>query len=130
MLFRSDFNSNYSYFTEFKYYILTSDDTKNINYLLNWILTIYKPVFDIKAFNVPKITKKKNDKILIFKISYLPEKNRLKTAFKHISLDVKKNASNKLNFRMYNSFLDILLNYKKSYLYSRKMYIYQQVMEL
>lgn len=120
----------YAFLNEFKYYILTSKDTNNLNYLLNWIITIYKPVFDIKAFNVPKISKKKTDKTLLFKIVYLPDKNRLKIAFKHISLDIKKNNSNILNTRISNSFLDILLNYKKSYLYTRKMYIYEQVMEL
>ena len=121
---------NYSYINEFKYYIMTTKNTNNINFLLNWITIIYKPVFDIKAFNVPKISKKKNDKTLLFKIIYLPEKNRLKTSFKHISLDIKKNNYNSLNHRISDSFLDILLNYKKSYLYSRKMYIYQQVMDL
>lgn len=120
----------YAFINEFKHYILTSKDTNNLNYLLNWIITIYKPVFDIKAFNVPKISKKKTDKTLLFKIVYLPDKNRLKVAFKHISLDIKKNNSNDFNNRISNSFLDILLNYKKSYLYSRKMYIYEQVMEL
>lgn len=120
----------YAFINEFKHYILTSKDTNNINYLLNWIITIYKPVFDIKAFNVPKISKKKTDKTLLFKIVYLPDKNRLKVAFKHISLDIKKNSSNDFHNRISNSFLDILLNYKKSYLYSRKMYIYEQVMEL
>lgn len=121
---------DYAFINEFKYYILTSKDTNNFNYLLNWITTIYKPVFDIKAFNVPKISKKKTDKTLIFKIVYLPEKNRLKVAFKHISLDIKKNNLNNLNDRVSESLLDILLNYKKSYLYTRKMYIYEQVMEL
>ena len=121
---------DYAFLNEFKYYILTTKDTNNFNYLLNWIITIYKPVFDIKAFNVPKISKKKTDKTLIFKIVYLPEKNRLKVAYKHISLDIKKNNLNNLNDRISESILDILLNYKKSYLYSRKMYIYEQVMEL
>lgn len=67
---------------------------------------------------------------MIFKIVYLPDKNRLKVAFRHLSLDIKKNNSNMLNKRVSDSLLDILLNYKKSYLYSRKMYIYEQVMEL
>lgn len=120
----------YAFINEFKHYILTSKDTNNLNYLLNWIITIYKPVFDVKAFNIPKTSKKKTDKTLLFKIVYLPDINRLKIAFKHISLDIKKNNSNNFDLRISNSFLDILLNYKKSYLYSRKMYIYEQVMEL
>jgi hypothetical protein len=109
---------------------LTTKDTNNLNFLLNWIITIYKPVFDVKAFNVPKISKKKSDVLMIFKIVYLPDKNRLKVAFRHIGLDIKKNNSNCFNSRVSDSLLDILLNYKKSYLYSRKMYIYEQVMEL
>jgi hypothetical protein len=67
---------------------------------------------------------------MIFKIIYLPDKNRLKVAFRHIGLDIKKNSLNCFNSRVSDSLLDILLNYKKSYLYSRKMYIYEQVMEL
>lgn len=122
--------TEYAFINEFKYYILTSKNTNNINYLLNWIVTIYKPVFDIKAFNVPKTTKKKNDKIILFKIAYVTDKNRLKVAYKHLASDIKKNVSNKFNVRLSKSILDILLNYKKSYLYTRKMYIYEQVMDL
>jgi len=133
-IYRSLNNNNllkeYLFINEFKYYILTTKNTNNLNFILNWIVTIYKPVFDIKAFNVPKVSKKKSDVLMIFKVVYLPDKNRLKVAFKHISLDIKKNNSNELHNRISNSLLDILLNYKKSYLYSRKMYIYEQVMEL
>lgn len=122
--------ANYLFINEFKHYIFNSLTMYNINYLLNWIITIYRPVFDIKAFNVPKINKKKSDKSILFKIVYLPDKNRIKVAFKHLGQNIKKNESNKFNTRISNTFLDILLNYKKSYLYTRKMYIYEQVMEL
>jgi hypothetical protein len=87
-------------------------------------------VFDIKAFNIPKIHKKKSNKLLLFKILYLSDKNRLKTAYRHISTVIKKDQSSKFNTRIMNTMLDMLLNYKKSYLYSRKIYIYEQAMEL
>lgn len=122
--------SSYLFINEFKHYIFNSLTMYNINYLLNWIITIYRPVFDIKAFNVPKINKKKSDKSVLFKIVYLPDKNRVKVAFKHLGQNIKKNEASIFDTRISNTFLDILLNYKKSYLYTRKMYIYEQVMEL
>nr|YP_740734.1 Ymf63 [Tetrahymena malaccensis]ABI51643.1 Ymf63 [Tetrahymena malaccensis] len=120
----------YSYVNQFKHYIDTADDVYNINFLIHWIINIYKPVFDVKCFNVPKIHKKKSAKTVLFKIVYLSEKNRLKTAYKHISTCIRQDNSSKLNNRITNVFLDLLLNYKKSYLYTRKMYIYEQVMDM
>ena len=120
----------YKYAQQFKHYIDTTDDVYNINFLLHWIINIYKPVFDIKCFNVPKIHKKKGDKNYLYKILYLSDKNRLKTAFKHISIYIKKDSSTKISNRIQLIFLDMLLNYKNSYLYLRKMNIYQQALEL
>lgn len=120
----------FSYVNQFKHYIDTADDVYNINFLIHWIINIYKPVFDVKCFNVPKVHKKKSAKTVLFKIVYLSEKNRLKTAYKHISTCIKQDNSSKFNNRITNIFLDLLLNYKKSYLYTRKMYIYEQVMDM
>lgn len=125
----NNFN-NYSYINQFKHYIDTTDDVYNINFLIHWIINIYKPVFDIKCFNIPKMHKKKSDKSVLFKVLYLSDKNRLKTAYKHISINIKKDNSSDFNNRISNTFLDMLLNYKKSYLYTRKMYIYEQVMDM
>lgn len=125
----SNFN-NFSYINQFKHYIDTTDDVYNINFLIHWIINIYKPVFDVKCFNIPKVHKKKSDKSVLFKVLYLSDKNRLKTAYKHIAINIKKDQSNKLNNRIINTFLDMLLNYKKSYLYTRKIYIYEQVMDM
>ncbi len=122
--------NNYSYINQFKHYIDTTDDVYNINFLIHWIINIYKPVFDIKCFNVPKMHKKKSDKSVLFKVLYLSDKNRLKTAYKHISINIKKDNSSNFDNRISNTFLDMLLNYKKSYLYTRKMYIYEQVMDM
>jgi len=121
---------NFFFLDQFKHYLSTTEESYNLNTLLNWIISIYKPVFDIKAFNIPKIHKKKSDKLLLFKILYLSDKNRLKTAYKHISVVIRKDTSSKLNTRIINTMLDMLLNYKKSYLYCRKIYIYEQAMEL
>ena len=125
----NNFN-NFSYINQFKHYIDTTDDVYNINFLIHWIINIYKPVFDVKCFNIPKVHKKKSDKSILFKVLYLSDKNRLKTAYKHIAINIKKDQSNKLNNRIINTFLDMLLNYKKSYLYTRKIYIYEQVMDM
>lgn len=122
--------SNYSYINQFKHYIDKTDDVYNLNFLIHWIINIYKPVFDIKCFNLPKIHKKKSEKSVLFKILYLSDKNRLKTAYKHMTINIKKDQANKLEHRIINTFLDMLLNYKKSYLYTRKMYIYEQVMDM
>lgn len=122
--------SSYFFINQFKHYIDTTNDIYNINFLLHWIINIYKPVFDIKCFNVPKMYSKNSDKSVLFKIMYISEKSRLKVAYKHIAVCIKKNESNKLNNRITNILLDTLLNYKDSYLYNRKMYIYEQAMEL
>nr|YP_010411963.1 Ymf63 [Tetrahymena rostrata]URP31123.1 Ymf63 [Tetrahymena rostrata] len=122
--------NNYTFASQFKYYVANTNEIYNLNFVLNWINIIYRPVFDIKCFNVPKIHKKKSNNDLLFKIVYLADKNRLKTANKHIAICIKKEQENKLEKRINNVFLDILLSYKNSYLYTRKMYIYQQAMDL
>lgn len=120
----------YLHIDQFKLFINSFKTNYNVNYLLDWIITIYKPIFDLKCLNVPKIHKKKNSKKVIFKYVYLMDKHRLKTANKHISLMVKKDTSRKIEDRIVNTFLDLLLNYKKSYLYTRKMFIYEKVIDL
>lgn len=122
--------SSYFFINQFKHYIDTTNDIYNISFLLHWIINIYKPVFDIKCYNVPKMYSKNSDKSVLFKIMYISDKNRLKVAYKHITSCIKKDESNKLDIRITNVLLDTLLNYKDSYLYNRKMYIYEQAMEL
>ena len=122
--------NNYKYYKEFFYNFTRYKNYKNLNYLLNWIFFLVEPMFHIECSVVPKKYRKKLKKKYLYKIKYLNKNKRINKILNWISRysNTIKNYSF-LNRQMV-VYLDLLLNYKNSYIYNKKLLIYKKVFKV
>jgi hypothetical protein len=131
-LFNNIINNNiidnsYFFLEHFSFFYKTDKNIKNLNYLLDWYYKIYNPIFDIKCFNSPKIQKNTKN---TYKILFVPEKFRSKIISKHIISYINNNNNIGINNRINIVFSDLLFNFKKSFLFKRKLSIYRKLISL
>lgn len=121
---------NYKYYKEFFYNFYRYNNYKNLNYLLSWIFSWVQPMFCVECTVVPKKYRKKLKKKYLYKVKYLNKNRRLSKALNWI---IKYSDTIK-NFNVLNRqllvYLDLLLNYKNSYVYNKKILIYKKVFKL
>lgn len=124
------YSSNYKYAKEFLYNFYKYSSYNNFNFLLNWIISWIKPIFFIDCTVVPKKYRKKIKKKYLYKVKYLSSKIRINKSLKWI-----QNYKNSLRIHsIFNrelfSYLDLLLNYKLSYVYLKKIIIYKKIFKV
>lgn len=122
--------TNYKYFKEFLYNFSKYRNYNNYLFILNWILLFINPIFYIDCVVVPKKYKKKIKKKYLYKINYLNQSKRRTKSLRFIN-----NYSNSLNYfkhldRLTISYLDLILNYKKSYIYFKKINTYKKIFKV
>lgn len=122
--------NDYKYYKEFFYNFCRYNNYKNINYLLNWIFYLVEPMFYIECSVVPKKYRKKLKKKYLYKIKYLNKNRRLNKILNWISKYTNTLKNYSLLNRQLLVYLDLLLNYKNSYIYNKKILIYKKVFKL
>lgn len=123
-------NLNYKYTKEFLYNFFKYTTYNNFYFILNWILNWVKPMFFMDCVVVPKKYRKKLKKKYLYKIKYLSNTSRLNKGLKLI-----KNYKNSLKYysnfnRELFCYLDLILNYKNSYIYLKKLDVYKKVFQI
>jgi hypothetical protein len=119
--------NDYLYFNEFRTQLLQSNNYLNIfSILLNTIIDL-KPFFFLKSSIIEKKFRKKKDEKYMYKINYILSKNRINKSISFLYLSFFKIKSSKLRSRFLLLFLDIFLNYKKSYVYEYKISTYKKL---
>lgn len=123
-------NFNYKYTKEFLYNFFKYTSYNNFFFILNWIFNWVKPMFFMDCVVVPKKYRKKLKKKYLYKIKYLSSSNRINRCLKLI-----KNYKNSLKYysnfnRELFCYLDLILNYKYSYIYLKKIDIYKKVFQI
>lgn len=123
-------NLNYKYTKEFLYNFFKYNNYNNFNFILSWVFSWIKPIFFMDCVVVPKKYRKKLKKKYLYKVKYLNVNSRLNK-----SLRLIKNYKNSLKY--YSSFnrelftyLDLILNYKYSYIFLKKINIYKKVFKI
>jgi len=121
---------NYKYTKEFLYNFFKYTNYNNFFFILNWILNWVKPMFFMDCVVVPKKYRKKLKKKYLYKIKYLSHSTRLNKSLKLI-----KNYKNSLKYysnfnRELFCYLDLILNYKYSYIYLKKIDVYKKVFQI
>lgn len=120
----------YKYSKEFFYNFFRYSNYNNFNYLINWIFSWSNPMFCIECSVVPKKYRRKLKKKYLYKIKYL---NKIKRISKILSW-ILQYANTLKNFKFLNrifiTYLDLLLNYKNSYLYNKKLLIYKKIFKI
>jgi len=121
---------SYKYSKEFFYNFFRYTNYNNINYLLTWIFSWAQPMFCIECSVVPKKYRRKLKKKYLYKIKYL---NKVRRVSKVLNWIVKYSNTLK-NFSFINRqllvYLDLLLNYKNSYVYNKKLLIYKKIFKV
>ena len=122
--------NSYKYYKEFFYNFSRYKNYKNLNYLLNWIFFLVEPMFHIECSVVPKKYRKKLKKKYLYKIKYLNKNKRINKILNWISRYSNTIKNYSFLNRQMMVYLDLLLNYKNSYIYNKKLLIYKKVFKV
>jgi hypothetical protein len=82
-------------------------------------------MFNISCIVVPKKYRKKLKKKFTYKLNYLLPKKRVAVLLKWLSLYTAEIKKKELSSRFFEVLMSIVFNYKNTYLYKRKIYIYK-----
>jgi len=101
----------------------------DFNTLIKDFIFEYTSIFDIQICKVPKKYKLKFKKKFTFELSYIYNKKRLKYTLKLLNNFVKNNNNLNLKINFFWTFVEILLDPKNSFLWKRKINIYNKAMK-
>nr|YP_010632209.1 ymf63 [Cryptocaryon irritans]WBP62325.1 ymf63 [Cryptocaryon irritans] len=126
-----DFFKKYKPVYDFYYFIFNNSKNYflfNINFIFSWLSSICEPIFGLKHHLIKPKNKKKN-KLKKFFIFHLPKRKRKKVFLKWFYLITfffnDKNYENKL----FQCLIDVFFKFKKSIIYTKKIYIYKKVLK-
>lgn len=115
---------------EFMFILSSSKYMLNISRVLDWILTLNASQFEVKLEKFPKKYKKKNKKKYGYKIQYLQKSKKLRSVLRWIFLINYNFNTHGVKRRLLLNILDLLLNFKRSILFSKKMVLYKNFLKL
>jgi len=128
-----DKGSNYSTYLNIKefYFILTSSkNLNNISSIIKWVVSLNHSQFDISIQKIPKKYKKKYKKKYIYKIKYLNKRKQVNNVLRWVYLTTHNFNTYGLKKRFFLNSLDLLLNFKKSNLFLKKIIIYKNFLKI
>lgn len=100
-----------------------------INLILEYLVNLLNPIFDVECHNIPKTYKKKSKKNFFFKLKYLNYNLRKKRALKWLYL-YSLNFNDRLFFKkIFKSIFFTFLEGKNSFLYKKKIQIYKKIIK-
>ena len=100
-----------------------------INLILEYLINLLNPIFDVECHNIPKTYKKKSKKNFFFKLKYLNYNLRKKRALKWLYL-YSLNFNDRLFFKkIFKSIFFTFLEGKNSFLYKKKIQIYKKIIK-
>lgn len=118
---------NYVYLNEFRTQLYQNSSYLNVFIVIKNILDNLSPFFFLKSAIIEKRFRKKKDEKYMYKISYIFSKNRLNKALNFFYLGFFKIKQSNIKTRFLLFLLDILLNYKKSYIFEYKINTYKKL---
>ena len=100
-----------------------------INLILEYLINLLNPIFDVECHNIPKTYKKKSKKNFFFKLKYLNYNLRKKRALKWLYL-YSLNFNDRLFFKkIFKSIFFTFIEGKNSFLYKKKIQIYKKIIK-
>lgn len=97
--------------------------------ILSEMTVILEPIFQLRVEKVNKQFKKIIKKKFTSKVSYVKPYKRLNLALRAVALYLNLFRPYKLHERLYHSFFKTLIEQKQSYLYKRKIYLYERLVK-
>ena len=121
--FKKDINVlKNSLFLNFNFY--------TINCILEFLVNLINPIFEIVCYNLPTKYKKKLKKNFFFKLNYLNTVYRKKRALKWLYLYSFNFNDKTLYKKVFKSILFTFLESKSSFLYKKKIKIYKKIIKI
>ena len=121
-------NTSYSFWKEYQYNMGVNLHIYNILFLINWVASTLKPMFNIECQNVPKKYRKHLKTHYVYKVKYLYEKKRFKSGLKWLGTEIIT-APHRTNCeRVFFTLIDTILNFKNSKSYKTKLKIYSYLL--
>jgi hypothetical protein len=102
----------------------------NCTEILAWVTQLNYSQFDIFMEKVSKKYKKKNKKRYLYKIQYLSKNKQLCGVMKWIHLTNNNFNAHSFKQQWLLNVLDLLLNFKQSKLFLKKIFIYKNFLKL
>lgn len=126
----SNYNQSYLNTQEFSFILKTTKYFKNIPKLLGWILSLNTSQFNLEIQKVSKKYKKKLKKKYLYKVKYIKKDRQVARVLRWIYLINYSFSIHKLKKRFLLNLLDLLLNFKKSNLFLKKVTIYKNFLKI
>jgi hypothetical protein len=126
----STYSQSYINTQEFSFILKTSKSYKNIPKLLNWILSLNTSQFNLEVQKVSKKYKKKLKKKYLYKVKYIKKDRQVSRVLRWIYLINYSFSIHKLKKRFLLNLLDLLLNFKKSNLFLKKVTVYKNFLKI
>lgn len=123
-------SEKYTFWKEYQYNMEVNFYVYNIIFLIDWVVLTLKPIFNVQCQTVPKKYRKHLKTTYLYKIKYLKEKNRFKTALKWIGIDILTSQFNSNLNRIFTTLIDLILNFKESKLYKNKLKVYAYLLRI
>jgi len=132
--FNKDFKgygyNNYLNVREFYFLLNNTKQFNNLTNIIQWIVSLNYTQFDIHIQKIPKKYKKKNKKKYTYKIKYLGKGKQIGNVLRWICLTNYNFNTYGFKKRLFLNILDLLLNFKKSNLFSKKIIVYKNFLKL
>lgn len=122
----SNNNNNYLYYLFLKKNFNLNKWFLNFNSFFIWFLLNYELIFFFKKSSSNSILSKKNKNN--FSFFFILKKKRKKFLFKWINNKINFILKKKINFKILNLFLELILNFKKSNFFKFKNLIYKTIL--
>jgi len=120
---------------KFKYYdvlyklLSVKKEYYNFNNFLSYIIPVYNSIFSINLKKLNKVQRMKFQKTHVQELIYIKPKNRLKLSLKLINFFSFKYKNNLYWNRLYLFFLPFFLDPKQSFLWNRRVLIYDKALK-
>lgn len=126
MIFNEEFDEfqNYKNYEVINYLVNNINSYSNFNFLLESTLINFQSIFDIKTKKNQK--KLKLQKKFSHEVIYVPKKKRLKNNLKIISIYSENFKYYSYWERLFWMFAIVILDFKKSFVYNRRNYVYKK----
>lgn len=122
--------TDYKYYKEFLYNFSLYSNYNNFNYLLNWVFSWIQPMFAIECSIVSKKYRKKLKRKYLYRIKYIKKFQRKSKTIKWITQYSKTLPNKNFKNQQFLTYLDLLFNYKNSYIYNKKLLVYKKLFKI
>lgn len=128
--FPKDLQEGYLNTNEFTFVLENSKQMYNVSAILDWVISLNSSQFELRLQRLPKKYKKKSKKKYNYKIQYLQKTKKSINTLRWVYLTSYNFNTHSIERRLFLNMLDLLLNFKRSLLFLKKVSLYKSFLKL